>query len=393
VRFALGLAALVLGSAHACSSPEHPPAYEAQPGSSSGGSGARDGGVVVEPEDGSTTGCGGEIIPAVSDPPTLYFVLDRSGSMNEPFGASDTSKYETARAALRDVLLAIGHRVRYGAAVFPAIASSDGCTPGNQVFPTTLGDSPTYAAAGRTGPVLADFLKRLGFAQGDGGTPTAATLAALTPTLLELGPRTHVVLATDGAPNCNSDAECDAETCSLNIEGQTLGGAACAAGRNCCDPDVEGDGVERYCVDSEPLLDQVKELAELGVPTYVIGMPGAEAYADVLDRLAIAGGTARDGAPSSYYDAADTDTLTEALYAIGTGVAISCSIELESAPDDPGLVNLYFDGRVVLSDPEAGWTWLSERSLEVRGEACEELKSGAVYQAEVVFGCETEVPR
>ncbi len=67
------------------------------------------------------------------------------------------------------------------------------------------------------------------------------------------------------------------------------------------------------------------------MPTYVIGMPGAEAYADVLDRLAIAGGTARDGAPS-YYDAADTGALGEALYAIGTGVAISCSIELESAP-------------------------------------------------------------
>jgi hypothetical protein len=392
VRFALGLAALVLGSACACSSSEHPPAFDGQPGSNGGGTGARDGGVVVEPEDGSTTGCGGEVIPAVSDPPTLYFVLDRSGSMNEAFGASDTSKYETARAALRDVLLAIGHRVRYGAAVFPAIASSDGCTPGNQVFPTALGDSPTYAESGRSGPVLSDFLRRLGFAQGDGGTPTAATLAALTPTLVELGPRTHVVLATDGAPNCNADAECDAEACTLNIEGLALANAACSGERNCCDPELEGEGVQRYCVDSDPLLEQVEQLAELGIPTYVIGMPGAEAYADVLDRLAIAGGTARDSAPS-YYDAADTDALTEALYAIGTGVAISCSIELESAPADPGLVNLYFDGRVILSDPDDGWTWTSERSLEVRGDACDELKSGAIYQAEVVFGCETEVPR
>ncbi len=83
--------------------------------------------MIVEPEDGSyAERLRGEVIPAVSDPPALYFVLDRSGSMNDAFGANGTSKYDTARAALRDVLLAIGHRVRYGAAVFPAIASSDG---------------------------------------------------------------------------------------------------------------------------------------------------------------------------------------------------------------------------------------------------------------------------
>ncbi len=392
MRVALGLAGLGLGLAFACSSSEHPPAFQGEPGSNGGGTGASDGGVVVEPGDGATTGCGGEIIPAVSDPPTLYFVLDRSGSMNDAFGASDVSKYETARGALRDVLLAIGHRVRYGAAVFPAIASSDGCTPGRQVFPTTLGDSPTFAESGRTGPVLADFLRRLGYAEGNGGTPTAQTLAELAPTLVELGPRTYVVLATDGAPNCNEEAECGVDSCSLNIEGIPLAGRACSGGRNCCDPEVEGDGAQRYCVDSEPLVDAVADLAGLGVPTYVIGMPGAEAYGEVLERLAEAGGTARDGSPS-FYDAADTGALTDALYDIGTGVAISCSIELESSPSDPGLVNLYFDGRVVLSDREEGWTWTGERSLEVRGAPCDELKSGAVYEAEVVFGCETEVPR
>jgi hypothetical protein len=320
-------------------------------------------------------------------------VLDRSGSMGDTFGASGASKYETARAALREVLRAIGHRVRYGAAVFPAIASRDGCTPGSQVFPTVLGDSPTYAAAGRTGPVLSDFLRRLGYAEENGGgTPTAQTLLELVPTLVDLGPRTYVVLATDGAPNCNEEAECDASGCTLNIEGLRLHGAECSGERNCCDPKVEGRGAGRYCVDAEPLVDATAELAELGIPTYVIGLPGAEAYAALLDRVAIAGGTAREGA-RAYYDATDVEALTEALYAIGTGVAISCSIELESEPADPGLVNLYFDGRVVLADPEDGWTFTGARSLEVRGAACEELKSGAVYEAEVVFGCETEIPR
>lgn len=386
-----GLAAAVLGAAFACSSSdERPPPFVAEP-REPGGSGRGDGGVVVTP-DGSTKGCGGEIVPVVSDPPTLYFLLDRSGSMNDPFEDGSVSKYETARTALREVLLAIGHRVRFGGAVFPGAGSRDGCAPGQQIFPPTLGDSPSYAAAGRPGPRLSEFLKRLGYAEGQGGTPTAASVAALAPALKELGPRTYLVLATDGAPNCNAGVACDTKACTLNIEGLWLNGEKCEGERNCCDPALEGDGAERYCVDAQALVDEVAKLSEAGVPTYVIGMPGAEAYGALLDRVAEAGGMARDTSPR-YYAANDTAALTEALLEIGTGVAISCTIELESAPRDPALVNLYFDDRLVLADPEDGWAWTGERTLEVNGAACDELKSGAVYEAEVVFGCPTEVPR
>jgi hypothetical protein len=110
----------------------------------------------------------------------------------------------------------------------------------------------------------------------------------------------------------------------------------------------------------------------------------------LLGRLAVAGGTARDGVVS-YYPAADTAELRQVLYDIGTGVAIKCSIELDQPPDDPGLVNVYFDGEVIAADPDDGWSWGGETTIVVSGEACELLKSGSVLDARAVFGCDTVV--
>ena len=65
--------------------------------------------------------CGNQRIPAISDPPNLYFVVDRSGSMSDPLPGSRYSKYENARIAISVMLRAVGHRVRYAAAVYPAL--------------------------------------------------------------------------------------------------------------------------------------------------------------------------------------------------------------------------------------------------------------------------------
>jgi hypothetical protein len=374
---------LALVGTPACGSNDHPPPFQ---GAGGGGGRRADGGIDVDPGGGNPNVCGEEFIPAFSDPPTLYFVLDRSGSMSQPFEGASESKYETARNVLGDVLSQVGHRIRYGAAVFPQSGSADGCDPGVQVFPTTLGDPPSYTKSGSLGPVLADLLSRLGTAEQQGGTPTAATLAALRPTLTELGPRTHVVLATDGAPNCNEQAVCPASSCMLNVEGQSVSGIECNAEFNCCDADNTGPGMERWCVDGAQLENEVSALAELGIPTYVIGMPGAAFYADLLSQLAELGGTAQSG-EQAYFSADDPAALADALRAIGTGVAISCTVELERAPEDQGQVNLYFDERLVPA--EDGWSWVGPQTLQLRGAACDELKSGEVLELQIVYGCAT----
>jgi hypothetical protein len=332
--------------------------------------------------------CGETFLHEVSDPPNLYFVIDRSGSMGGAVPDSRLTKYQTARAVLAELLHAIGHRVRYGAAVFPAPQNPGECGPGLQVFPATLGALP--GCDGEQDPQLGEFMRRLGAYAPEGATPTSLTLEALRPLLEELEGKTVVVLVTDGAPNCNLDAVCEADQCTLNIEGATLGTRACSPNFNCCDPDLSGPGMGGYCVDSGPTEAAIAALHEAGIPTYVVGMPGAEPYAALLGRLARAGGTAREGS-AGYYAVSHTSELREALYAIGTGVAIRCSIELSEPPLDRSLVNVYFDGELVPADEADGWSWDDDARIVVNGDACQRLSSGGVIDARAVFGCDTVV--
>jgi hypothetical protein len=333
--------------------------------------------------------CGETFLREVTEPKNLYFVLDRSGSMVAPMPGSSLTRYQTARAVLASLLRVIGHRVRYGAAAFPTTANPDDCSPGGQVFPPSLGGLPP--CEGGDDPTLQAFLTRLGTLAPLGATPTAATLRAIRPQLAELDGKTYVVLVTDGAPNCNLEASCRADECTLNIEGATVNGRSCDAGFNCCDPALTGEGMGGYCVDADDTEAAVEDLAADGIATYVVGMPGAEAYSTLLGRLAVAGGTAREDAPAPYYAVADSDALYEALYAIGASVALQCSIALDEPPSNRDQVNVYFDGEVVPSDPDDGWSWDGETTILVNGEACERLKSGSVLDARAVLGCDTVV--
>lgn len=330
--------------------------------------------------------CGETFLHEIKEPPNLYFLVDCSGSMGAPEENSALSKYGMARLVLGDLLDVIGHRVRYGASIFPD--GSDQCGPGVELFAPTLGGLP--ACDGTRDPTLSEFLRQFGFHAPTGSTPTAAAVARVGQELEALDGDTYLVLLTDGAPNCNADATCDAASCSLNIDGASLGQRSCSGSYNCCDPDNGLSDAASYCVDADATETEVAKLAAHGIPTFVVGMPGASAYADVLDRLAEAGGTARSGA-TAYYAADDREALQQALYAIGTGVAIRCSIELDAAPEDPARVNVYFDGAVVPADPDNGWSWDGDTTIRVNGDACDELKSGSVIDARAVFGCETVV--
>jgi hypothetical protein len=309
--------------------------------------------------------------------------------MAEPIDATGISKYLAARQAVGTLLRSIGHRVRYGAAIFPD-SRDEGCGGALQVFPPTRGDSLRAAPAGRDGPLLIELLNRLGSYAPVGGTPTAAALLQLLPALSSFGERTVVVLATDGAPNCNATAACTRTECIPDIEGGRFDGALCGQEFSCCDPAVLGPGAQRNCVDSDATQGAVEALRDAGVTTFVVGMPGSEEYGVLLDRLARAGGTPRSEG-TAYYAVGDADALTQSLFEIGTGVAIECDIELRNIPPDATLVNLYFDGTVVPFSPEGGWQWTGEASLALVGEACATLRSGEIRDVEVVYGCQTVV--
>jgi hypothetical protein len=351
-----------------------------------------DGGIVIDgkPSD-DPLGCGGQTIPAITDPPLLYFVLDRSGSMSGFLDGTSTTKYSAAIGAVGSVLQRIGHRVRYGAVVYPALEGGDNsCIPGREVFAPTFGDALATVPDGGRGPILRKFISRLAAFPPGGSTPTSATLAAVLPNSAALGEKISIVLLTDGAPNCNAEASCTSATCIPDIEHAPIDDKVCGVQLSCCDPKLLGADAGANCVDADASEAAVAALHESGIDTYVVGMPGSEVYANLLGRLARAGGTARPTEPA-YYAVSAADALTTALFEIGTGLAINCDIQLETPPADRDLVNLSFDGEVVALDAENGWDWTAEAALSIRGAACDLLRSGAVREVQVVYGCRTIV--
>ena len=356
LTLAMGITAGVAGAATApaCSSNQHPP-LPLDPGVVDSG-----GFVETGPDPkfdvsmDSTINCATDAAGVCSckeigqKPTSLYLVLDRSGSMREIVFPATTSKWEVVRTALTDtkagVLRRLGSRVAIGAARFPGSgAESDGCAVGSQVLDLRTGSKASY-----------DILSTILAAEiPAGGTPTASTLVALTPILAKLPKPAFVLLATDGGPNCGTTS-CGTARCIPNIEKATFPTGVCDDSINCCDPAKFKDGIKN-CLDSDATRSAVETLAKAGIKVFILGVPGTELYAKDLDDLAIAGGTARDGAPK-YYAASDPTQLTDALKTIAAKVVDSCTITLEAPVTDPGITNVLLDSELVPQDPIDGWS-------------------------------------
>jgi hypothetical protein len=360
--------------------------------------------------------CGRVFVPLVVERPNFYFVVDASGSMQgNMYDPNVTgfipSRYRAAREAIQNVLEAVGHRINYGAGLFPAEADSGAaCVPGADLLPVQPGDPVSFALSGQQGPVLQKLLTRLRNRAPGGGTPTAATLRSLEGEILGLSGKTFLFLLTDGAPNCNPSTACAADNCTINVEG------SCSTDPrvNCCDPRSGSGGDYRDCVDSDATIAAITDYAKAGIPTYVIGLSGVKYYQDVLNRMADAGGTAL-AAEHRYYSVDSEDALITALRGIGLALTISCEVTLAAAnpPPDPTRVNVYFDGRLVKQNPD-GWMWDTADGgppafgsvdsdadagldagaparIKIVGKSCDDLKNGNVVELQVVAGCPTVV--
>jgi hypothetical protein len=305
-------------------------------------------------------------------------------------GPGSQSKYKALRGALVSLVRDLGSRVNVGAALFPA-TSFDTCAPGAEVLSTRAGDDPSWKAKGMDGPATTAFADATGVSP-FGGTPTASTFQAIMSTLLSLSGRTYVVLATDGAPNCNEGATCAAADCIPNIEGDP----ACPSSTNCCDAESGAFGPS-LCLQGKETRQAIAQLYQAGIRTYVIGLPsaagevGVPAYASVLDGMAVAGGTARTTTPK-YYAVGALSELDQVLASIGSRVVLSCDFKLAEVPPDASQVNVYLDQDELAYDAVDGWVWTGAQSLELRGAACERLESGQVTQVQVVAGCPTKQP-
>jgi hypothetical protein len=460
-----GLAAIV---AIACGSPERPPPLPdptVNEGGAAGAGGAGGGGGCVEdaaspPSPDAQGLCGNTFLQATSDPPNVYFVIDRSGSMQEI--VDGRMKWDAVASALVALVRRLGSQVNVGAAVFPGPQTNpdQGCSTGAEVFPTRPGDPLENGVCTVDGEVTRAFSRSISLPSGGvplGGTPTAATLRRLIPTLAALPGRTVVILATDGGPNCNENAACDEGKCIPNIERAP----GCDPGVNCCSPALGGPG---SCLDDLATVGAIADLARRGIKTYVLGIPGTAPYATLLEELARTGGTTRPaGSSAGYYDVEHLTELDGILASIGSTVLLSCHIHLDTAPREMSLVNVYLDRQLVPYGAPHGWIWTNpgdagahdartadgasgadggempdaitddgndgeapdginddagtdddasagedagspvdatatdgrvpRQDLDLLGDSCALLMSGKVRQVQVVFGCPTVIPK
>jgi hypothetical protein len=287
------------------------------------------------------------------------------------------TKYQLVEHSAVQMIETLGPLINVGAAVFPNLATQAfPCHVGGEVFPVSPGDP----VGPMTGPTTGGFIAATSLVP-FGGTPTAATLTALEPKLAALPGRTIVILSTDGGPNCNASLMCGVDSCIANLEGQCN-----PPSFNCCSP--SGPNGPNDCIDHDATVAAVTALATAHVKVVVVGVPGSDTYAAVLNDMAIAGGAPQMG-PPFYYQVDDLNTLTQVFQTIAEGY-VSCDIVLQDPPPDMNHTNVYFDGMVVLQDPTNGWVWNGSATITLVGAACQQLKGGTVKEVQVVSGCPTQ---
>lgn len=375
-------AAVVLGAglvvlAAACSS-GHPSVYTGIPSSTSSSGGEKPPGFQdgrpkftcadLKPPDGGKCDCIEQDL--VGEPPNMYFVLDRSGSM------LTDDKWTKIKVVVANVVRALGRRINVGVTVYPAVSS--GCATGAEVLSLRRGDAPQ--ANDEDGPTTLALIQAMNVGAG-GGTPTSATLVEVAKKLKSAKGKTFVVLATDGAPNCTS-TPCTAAKCSLNVESMF---GCTPLGANCC----VGDNVQA-CVDDDGTNAAVKALKDQDVSTFVIGVPGVSPYADLLDRLAQTGGTARPQKPFYYpVDTASEADFTAAMKKVAAQILATCTFVL-SAVSNPDEINVYLDDVLTPKSDADGWK-VEGNTVTLTGATCRRALAGDVLDVRVVSGCPTVI--
>lgn len=408
---AAGLALFCAWGSISCGSsdPERPPPFLSLGGAVQIGPVPQSDSCEKPPEADTTGICGNDTVRLFEQKPTLYFVLDLSGSMADSVKNGEDRKVDAAKKALINVATEVGHRVRYGLTVFPgedkdfdlddpdAIEQVFGCAAGDEVFSVQEGDPIECLNRKPNGAVLRKFKQTVEALTVRGGTPLSPTLEKLIPSLAGQEGQTAVVLLTDGSPNCNPEAVCKIEDCEANRGGYSLSllsgeNILCDDEFNCCDPAVVGDILDSpaaRCVDIDASERALEFLRNAGVDTYVIGVLGGRAFDEDMNRLAIAGGTARTGA-RAYYDVESLDELSDTVRLIGSELALSCTIELKDRPPQANKLNVYLDGEILPWGDKDGWTLL-EQTVSLNGPACDRVRSGDVTEIQLLSGCQTVI--
>jgi hypothetical protein len=301
----------------------------------------------------------------------LMFVLDRSGSMafaldggrpdpdgNLPPGV--LSRWDTLRDALVQTITPFDDTLAMGAKFYPEELPPGPNPPADKACQTDVGVG-IPPARGNASRIINVFDTTLPV----GGTPTSEALRLAAQYLA--GSRSvarTIILATDGAPNCN--ANLDASRC------------VCTSMADNCSSSSVG---EYNCLDDTNTINVVRNVFDTQkIPVYVIGIGSTERpeFLKVLDDMAVAGGRPRATMPR-HYNVQTSAELKTALQSIGDSVA-KCTYLTPSSPVDPNAIAVEIDGRPIRRDltHTKGWDWIDQAfgTLAFFGASCTSASTG-----------------
>lgn len=351
------------------------------PGKGGGGAGGTSGGgqQPMAPGGGATGGaagpgvtpgappsmgmnCGVKKVDLQARPADLLLVLDRSRSMLQSAtstgnggGGGGTgmaqpgSRWVEVVTAIDPVVMRTQEKVAWGLKLYPM---GETCgVPDGATVPIGLNNH---------GPLLGAIRGNDPGVGSGGSTPTRVAVQKAT-TFMTAHPSPnakHLVLATDGLPNCG---------------GRSGGGGG-------------GD-------DANGAIQAVAAANMAGIPVFVVGVAtaGTEAH-ETLNQMATMGGRPRNDA-TKYYPVASRDELVTVLESIAGQVA-SCTFPLDPAPPVPENVAVEVDGMRVNRDPaqQNGWNYgPNNRSIVLFGSICESLKAGSAKAVQILYGCPGEI--
>ena len=312
------------------------------------------------PEDTKPVGCTPGRVTLERATPSVMMVLDRSGSMGRGFGGVAT-RWDILIRALDGALPPVDATMQLGALIYPTIGGGgQNCAaPGAPELLPALGN-------------VSALLTLMRSTEPNGGTPTAVALDTASKALLAKRAATTaraMVLATDGAPVCNSAL--DPRSC------------------RCGSPTMSCRGRPELCLDDARTVSTLAATTAKGVPTYVIGIAASESggFPDVLDAMAVAGGRPKTTGAHRYYGADSEKELDEALVAIRDQVG-ACTYLTLSVPDAAGELTLLINGAEVPFDPINGWSWADRTNGEIVlvGAACARITT-SITSIEAIVNC------
>jgi len=314
--------------------------------------------------------CASADVTATRITPTVYLVVDGSGSMNARFGGG--TRWTVLREALvgaNGVVTKLDPVVKFGMTIY---SNND-----PMKCPSTV----------NVPPALSNLMMINGAypaVETGGGTPTGEALQQVVDSLPDFngpdaaGAPPIIVLATDGEPNgCAMGAACNWAADWAACLGGILGSLA--------------NAMPTY----DSTLKAVRAARDKNIAVWVVSLAeGLNNIPDLQKTANIGAGLQENASPgATIYSPQNPDDLVQTLAKL-IGGAVTCNVELNGKLD----VKRACEGKVMMNSQalecgsDQGWKPIDERHIELQGTACEKFKSDPTVILDATFPCDVVSP-